>query len=272
MTIKRVDRGKNHWYVDTETGDRVPGVTTITDGGLPKKALINWAANATAEAAIDRWDELAELTPSVRLKTLQGARYAVKDAAAKQGTKVHNLAEKLVHGERVTVPDEIAGHVQSYTRFLDEFDVRPILVEKTVHSATHNYCGTFDLIADLLNPDDPEPDPEQRNRITALLDLKTNRSGIFGETALQLAGYRYADMWVDDDGNEYEIPEVDMCGAVHVRTDGYSLIPLEVTPLQHRQFLYVQQVAQFDQTSRELVGEPIEPPYASTYRLVREDT
>ncbi len=27
----------------------------------PKKALINWAANATADAAVNGWDELAEL-------------------------------------------------------------------------------------------------------------------------------------------------------------------------------------------------------------------
>jgi hypothetical protein len=270
--IKRVDRGKNHWYIDTETGDRVPGVTSITDGGLPKKALINWSANSTAEYAVDHWEELTELTPSVRLKTLQGARYAVKDAAANKGTRVHNLAEKLVQGERVTVPEDIAGHVASYVRFLDEFDVHPVLVERTVYSPTHNYCGTLDLIADLLDPDDPEPDPEQRARKRWLLDIKTNRSGIFGETSLQLAGYRYADVWIDEETSEqHDMPEVELCGAIHVRADGYSLIPLEVTPLQHRQLLYVQQVGMFDATSRELVGEPIVSPYESIYRLVRED-
>lgn len=270
--IRRVDRGKNHWYVDAETGERVPGVTSITDGGLPKKALINWSGNATAEYAVDNWDELTELAPSQRLKKIQGGRYEAKDAAANKGTRVHDLAEKLVKGEQVSVPDELAGHVQSYVRFLDEFDVRPVLVEAVVYSETHGYCGTLDLIADLLDPDDPEPDPEMRRRIRALLDLKTNRSGIFGETALQLAGYRYADMWIDQStGETHDMPEVEMCGAVHVRADGYSLIPLEVTELQHRQLLYVQQVAEFDKTSRDLVGEPIQSPYQSTYRLIRED-
>lgn len=271
MSIRRVDRGKNHWYVDNDTGDRVPGVTSITDGGLPKKALINWAGDATAEFAVDHWEELSELAPSARLKRLQRGRYESRDAAANKGTKVHTLAEKLVHGDQVTVPDELAGHVESYVRFLDEFDVRPVLVEAVVYSAAHNYCGTLDLIADLLDPDDPEPDPDQRNRLTWLLDLKTNRSGIFGETSLQLAGYLFADCWVDQDtGDEHDIPQVDRCGAVHVRADGYDLVPLEVTELQHRQLLYVQQVAEFDKTSRDLVGEPIPSPYESTYRLVKE--
>jgi hypothetical protein len=272
FVITRVDRGRNHWYIDTDTDQRVPGVTSFTSDGLPKPALINWAGSATAEYAVDHWDELAELTPSVRLKTLQGARYASRDAAANKGTQVHKLAEKLVQGDRVTVPDELAGYVESYVRFLDEYDVRPVLVERTVYSAQHHYCGTFDLIAELLDPDDPEPDPEQRQRQTWLLDVKTSRSGIFGETALQLAAYRFAEVWIDEDGAQFEMPEVDLCGGVHVRADGYDLIPLEVEPLQHRQFLYVQQVAQFMAGARELVGEPVASPHASTYRLIREDS
>lgn len=268
--IRRVDRGRNHWYEDTETGHRIPGVTSITKH-LPKDALVNWAANVTAEAAVDRWDELATLAPSARLKELQRARWEVKDAAAGRGTAVHKLAERLVHGEQVAIPEGLEGHVQSYVRFLDEFDVRPILVERTIYSSQHGYCGTLDLVAELLDPDDPEPDPGQRRRQEWLLDVKTNRSGIYGETALQLAAYRYADVHLDDDGTEYDMPEVDLCGAVHVRADGYSLIPVEAGPVQHRQFLYVAQVAQFVAGQQDLVGEPMASPYASSYRLVREE-
>lgn len=270
--IRRVDRGKNHWYEDAETGERIPGVTTITDKGLPKEALINWAASATAEAAVDRWDEFTELTPSQRLKALQRARYEQKDAAANRGTQVHDLAERLVVGEKVTVPDELTGYVESYCRFLDEFDVQPVLVERTVYSQQHNYCGTFDLIADLLDPFDPEPDMDNRRRLRLLMDIKTNRSGIFGDIALQLAAYRYADMWIDpDEGAEHDMPEVDDCAGIHVRADGYSLIPVEAGPAQHRAFLYVKQVAEFVAGSRDLVGEAMPSPYESTYRLIRED-
>lgn len=263
--IKRVNRGKNHWYVDEDTGERIPGVTTILKN-LPKDALINWAASSTAEYAVDNWDRLSDLAPSARLKELQGARYAAKDAAANKGTKVHKLAERLVTGEEVPIPEGLEGHVESYVRFLNEFDVQPVLVEALVYSPTHGYCGTLDLIADLIDPDDPD------HRLRWLLDIKTNRSGIFGETALQLSGYRYAEVWVEDDGTEHDLPDVDMAGAVHVRADGYSLVPLVVTETQHRQFLYAAQVADFVANSRDLVGEPVESPHTSTYRLVREDT
>jgi hypothetical protein len=268
--VRRVDRGRGHSYVDAN-GRKVPGVTTIIGDGIPKPALINWAANETAAAAVDRWDQLADMPPSVRYKTLQDARWATKDKAANRGTQVHLLADRLIHGHEVDVPDELAGYVNSYVRFLDEFDVRPIITEAVVVSHKHGYAGTLDLIGELVDRDDPEPDPALKRRETWLLDIKTSRSGIFGETALQLAGYRYADCWVDD-GIERPVPQVTRTGAVHVRADGYDLVPVEAGPAQHRDLLYAQQVARFVAESRALVGPPIVPPTTSTFRLIREDS
>jgi len=258
--IRRIETARGHHYVDASR-QRVPGVTTIIGDGVPKAALINWAANATADAAINRWDELAELPPAQRLKALQGARYEDKDRAANRGTEVHRFAEDLIHGRPVQAPDEIAGHVEAYARFLDEFRVTPVHVEFSIASYRYGYAGTGDLIADLDTTAGP---------VRALLDLKTNRSGIYGETALQLAAYRYADVLITG-AQEQPMPEVQACFAIHVRGDGYSLIPVTAGPDQHRTFLYVQQVAGFTKASRDLVGPPMQPPTLSTFRLVRED-
>lgn len=259
MSIKRVKSGKGHKYVHRETGETVPGVTTILGDGVPKPALVDWAARATAEAAVDRWDEFGAKPPSARLKELEKARYGERDRAANRGTAVHELGERLVHGEEVQVPEELEGHVQAYVAFLDEFDVQPVLVERVIYSRTHAYCGTFDLIADLVDPD--------RGHQRWLLDLKTNKSGVFGEMALQLAAYRFADVVVEDDGTEADVPEVDATGVVHVTADGYRLVPVEADETVFRSFLYVQQVARFQQFSRDLVGAPVDPPTASTFRL-----
>src|SRR6516164_7653033 len=62
--IRRITRGKKHHYEDAD-GRRVPGVTTILDGGLPKKELIGWAANITAETTLNHWDTLDELRPYI---------------------------------------------------------------------------------------------------------------------------------------------------------------------------------------------------------------
>lgn len=251
--VRRVNRGKGHSYVDAN-GAKVPGVTTIMGNGVPKPALINWAANTTAAYAIDHWDELGELSPSVRLAKLKEARYADRDAAANRGTAVHGLAEKLVLGQEVDVPDELAGHVESYVRFLDEWDVQPVLTEFVVVSHKHGYAGTGDLIADLVDPDRPG------ERVRWLLDVKTSRSGVYGETALQLAGYRYADFYLNAAGQEETVPVVQRTGVIHVRADGYDLVPVEAGPDQFRSLLYVQQVANFCETARDLVGDALLPP------------
>lgn len=259
MTIERRDHGKSHSYWNTDTNTRIPGVTTIIDVVLRKKAIENWSATATAEYAVDHWDELAALGPSARLKALNGARYAVKDAAANRGTQVHKLAERLAKGERISIPAGLEGYVESYVRFLDEFDVEPMTIEGLVWSEKHNYCGTLDLIAVL-------PGESEAFADIWLLDIKTNRSGIFGETAMQLAAYRHADYLVID-GALTNMTFVDFTGAVHVRPDGYSLVPVDATDEEFEQFLNAIPLVEFMNTSKTLVGDPIEPPSESRWQL-----
>lgn len=276
MRIVRKDNGRNHWYVDEETGDRVPGVTSILGDGLPKKALINWAGNATAEYAIDNWDALAELAPSARFKKLQGGRYESTDAAKNRGTQVHKMGERLIANEAVTVPDLLRPYVDSYVKFLDEFQLRARFVEGVVYSDTHRYVGTLDIVGDILLPDMPEYDHLPRDEdgfvCNALIDAKTNRSGIFGETALQLAAYRFAEFMQPDPSDPdsaVPMPEIAWTGALWIRPDGYSLIPVTAGEEQHRSFLYARQVGLFDKGARELIGEAIEPPTASRYVLTK---
>ena len=217
---RRIDKmafGKPTHYYEDANGKRIPGVTTILNEGLPKPALINWAANATAEAAINRWDELSDMGPADRLKILKAARYEDRDAAAKRGTEVHALAEKLMLGEEIVVPDELRGHVEAYVRFLDDWGPNPVLTEVTVINYTHGYAGTLDMIFD-------------RGDGNILADIKTTRSGIYGETALQLAAYRYAEIYIGADGQEHDLPDIYDTWAIWVRGDGYSVIPVNTVP------------------------------------------
>lgn len=246
--IRRKNHGKGHSYVDAH-GVKVPGVTTILGDGVPKPALINWAANTTAEYAVDNWDHLSTLTPSQRLKELQKARFADRDAAARRGTEVHGLAERLIRGDEVEVPDELAGHVEAYVDFLDRFQISAVLVEFVVVSHSYGWAGTCDLVADF---------PTLGKRL--LCDIKTSRSGVWGETAWQLAGYRYADAYLDEHGPEQPMIEVDGCAVIHVRGDGCDLYPMTVGPQQLREFRYIQQVSRACEHSREYVGDAIIPP------------
>lgn len=278
MRVVRKDRGRNHWYVDLDAGEvRVPGVTGLTGGGLPKDALINWSADATAGYAIDNWDMLAKLPASERLSLMKKGRYASRDAAANKGSAVHTMAERLIAGGRVTIPDELDGYVQACARFLDEFDFREEHVECLVYSETHYYSGQLDIIGSVILPDMPEYDHIQRDddgRSRGLFDWKTSKSGIFGEVALQLVAYRYAEFIQTDPKNSdtaADMPEVDFTAGIHIRRDGYTVVPL-VTDLDvFRDFLYVKEVARIADKDhmKALVGEPILPPTMSRYELTK---
>ncbi len=66
--IRRVE-GKafgrpTHWYEDA-TGARVPGVTSLLDAGLPKKALVGWGIRSVAEYAVDHWPDLSAMAEGI---------------------------------------------------------------------------------------------------------------------------------------------------------------------------------------------------------------
>lgn len=217
--LERRNHGRGHSYrID---GVKVPGVTTILGATTAKPALINWAGDTTAAWAVDHWDDMAALTPSKKLAELKAARFADRDQAANRGTEVHALAEKYIAGQEIQVPDELEGHVRAYEKFAREWDVKPVHIEVVVGNKTLGYCGTVDLIADLADG--------HRH----LTDLKTSRSGIFPETALQVVAYSKAEFYAvkGADGKYVTHPMADLAverlSAVHVTADDYRLIPIQ---------------------------------------------
>ncbi|HTJ69228.1 MAG TPA: hypothetical protein VL551_16950 [Actinospica sp.] len=253
--FKRRQYGRNHsYYLD---GQKLAGVTTILGDGLAKPALVAWGINTTAGYAADHWDELAELPVSKRIETLKKAPYADRDAAARRGTEVHRLAELLAKGEEVDVPEELAGHVDSYVRFLDEHEIEPVLLETAcVNISKWPYAGTFDGVLDF---------PRRGRR---LVDIKTARSGVFPDNALQLAAYRNATHYAgpDDGWQLHDMAELEIegCDVIHVRADGYDVVPVTTTYPVFMAFRYAQQMWSWaNELSKTVVGEAIAPPLRS---------
>lgn len=244
---KRINAGRGGHFYKLD-GEKVDGVTTVIGNGIPKPALMYWASREIATYAADSLDLLAQMDREARIDLLKGAPYRDRDRAARRGTEVHGLAEKIMGGEEVEVPEELTGHVDSYLSFLDDFGVRAVLVEAVLGNRTHGWMGTCDLIADL------------NDGLRYLMDLKTTRSGIFGETALQIAAYRNAEFYLDADGAEQPMPKVDACAAIWVRADGYDLIPVDASPATYKVFRHAQQVARWQQvTSKTAIGDVIQP-------------
>ncbi len=248
MTVRRREHGKGHSYFDDD--GKLDSVTKILSEGLPKPALINWAANTTASYAVDHWDELALDPISERIRKLRAARFGERDRAARRGTEVHALAERLIRGEEVEVPDELAGHVESYVRFLDQWQPKPVLLEAVVASRRWRYAGTLDAVMDL---------PDGRRVIA---DVKTTRSGIYPETAYQVAAYAGAEVYLDDDGTEQSVSELGITGGlgIWVRADGCDVHPVDISEQTHKSFLHIAYVARQTRTNRELVGNAIDAP------------
>lgn len=297
--------GNGHsYYLD---GERIKGVTTILGQGIPKPALQGWAAKATAEfvanglqlredgsvsadqlmrdlraanadspawaqkdLSTDRGLQLLNIS-----QVLAGVRFRDRDAAGRRGSEVHDIAEALAQGKSVEVPEEIAGHVDAYVRFLDEWRPSNAILERVVVNREWGYMGKFDLIAEF--PDKVWANgPNQGEPLgTGLLDIKTARSGIYPEVALQLEGYAHGESMLaptdEDPEAEEPLPHIDFVGAIHVRADGYDVFTFDrgedgSGDDVFRMFLYAKEIGDFfdekNGVAATLKSDSLRPPIA----------
>lgn len=281
-------------------GEPCLGSTTIIERGVPKNGLIGWAAGSVADYVVNRltvarseadptkvrivadelvrdalaWNESREGWRRVKVgndalprlalaEILKNIRYKDSGEAAAKGTEVHGLAARYVDGQEVLVPAALEGYVRSYIRFLEEWEPFDMIVEATVVNRRWRYMGTFDLLAAF--PGVWSDGPKIGEPVgTGLLDIKTSRSGIFAETALQLESYRNAESIVHKDGTEEPMPSVDWVAALHVRHDGYELRVLDTDKTTFNTFIYCKAVGDwFDRDTgpaATVIGPAMPPP------------
>jgi hypothetical protein len=269
--VRRIPTKFGHYYKDG-AGDRIPGVTTILNAGVPKPQLIDWAGNKSAELAVDNWEELGDMKPLARLDWIKQARKTSENLVKNKGTRVHAIAETVVQGSQATFESDteeqlIRPHVENYIRFIDQFELDPVLVEVVVVHYDIGYAGTLDLIADITNPHTAE-------RERWLLDLKTGEKGIWPETALQLSAYRSAQFYVDNDGTEQPMLPIDpnKCAAINVTADDALFIPVTADEQAFKVFRYAQKMYEFKKDDDRYVLPPILHPQRSAAKVTWEET
>jgi len=275
VAIEIRNHGRGHSYRRVETGEKVPGVTTVQGAGLPKPGLMKWHAEEAAGYAVDHWDELAKLPPVERYNEIRKAPYRKLNKAGAKGSTIHKFADRLLAEETVDVPPELIGYVRSAATFIEEFDFQAWYTEAVVHSADeHDHAGKLDAIGSILLPDLSEYGiytPDAEGRFPAIIDWKTSASGVYGESAYQLGPYRHSRWLVLPDGSEIEMPHVELTIAVHLTADGYSAIPLETGPDVYRDFLFIKEVARIVEDSKFLRGDPLIPPRTARYAITKVD-
>jgi hypothetical protein len=224
----RIQRsGNGHsYYLD---GEKVPGVTTILSDGIPKTGLIGWASNIPADFVAN----LLQVTRNGEGRVRIVADELVEELRIWQQSRT---GQKIVPWSDATpLPRAAVADALASLRFRDRDEAAGKGTE--VH-------GLGDRLAHGEEVEVPEHLVGR-----GLLDIKTARSGIFSDVALQLQAYRFGETILRG-LEEVPMPSVDFVAAIHVRADGYDVIPFDVTgdpntDPAYRCFLYAKQVGEW---------------------------
>jgi hypothetical protein len=220
-------------------GPLVPGITTVQGMKDKSNALVGWAKREVAAVAVRNVEMLGKMVEEggrdSALTWLKSQPDFQRDSSAGVGTRVHAALETIGRGGEPEMDADVEPFVASWRRdFLAVH--RPVFrsVEFRVYSEKHQYGGTGDLAAE-IGPD------------LWLLDYKSG-SGIYADTALQLAALRWAD-WVGIEGDpkKYRIPQATRFGVVHVRPEQTVLREYRVTETDFRAFLACRELYRWTQ-------------------------
>lgn len=251
-SVRTTTKSGQRWY--DWKGERFWSVTTILGGGLPKRALIYWAANQVAEFACDHVDEIKSLIADderdAAYDLLKRSPWRKRDKAADVGTAIHEAIEAHVLGKPAPEwPLPLRPRMLAFERFLAEYEPKfvpaPVvgqkvelgdgilLAEAPVFNRTQHYAGTLDGVVEIGGR-------------TLVLDVKTSAKGIYPEIGMQLAAYRNAEFVGLPDGSEQAMPATDGAVALHLPEDGtYELREIQADEETFRHFLYVREVYRF---------------------------
>ena len=260
---------------------RLWSVTTVI-GALDKPALVYWAADMTAQAAIndlDVWGPLAKKDPAEAQRWLTAARFrkpaGQTRTAAELGTAVHEAIETYtLTGKRPEVDLEVLPYLDQFDAWADRFQPEYQAAEITVFSPSYGVAGTCDAFLTV-------------DGVRFIADYKTTRksfdtkgkpTGPYPEVALQLAAYRHAEMaavWrprrieqfrrryyllsAEEQAAAVPVPEVDAGLVIHITPDHCDAYPVECGENVYDSFLYCLEAARwaFD-VSKNVLGDRLE--------------
>lgn len=242
-------------YVDPTDPEqrKLAGVTTVLKKAMPPY-LVPWASKLTAEYAIDNLAAWQNLDREAAVTLLKGAPDRSRDKAGAKGTVTHRFLEMHAKGE--LDPDEIFDgdaipYIKAGLAFLNDWKPRFIWQEATVFHPELGYAGTLDFIAELPGMG------------VVIGDYKTSK-GIYPETAVQLAAYRYASHAVCEGPWDWErlaIPAVDGGVVVHLKGDGtYDLKPAQCDERAFNAFKACLAVGEWKASTRGVIGRAAKIP------------
>lgn len=265
-------------------------VTTVI-GIIDKPALLYWAAEQTAKAAVAMAKTLpARLEEDGEdnvIKQLRDARFRktkgeLSDTAF--GTEVHKLCETYaLTGTKPSIDIDLFGNdalnaqacLDRFDEWLDAFQPSYQATEVAVYSPRYGYAGTSDAFLTI-------------DGVRFIVDYKSSRKSfgadgkptkIYPETSLQLAGYRFAELaavWRPRIHTQFRrryyalspaeqemavpVPEVDGGLGIKITPEHCTAYPIVCDEKVWRAFLFLIEVARFQfNDAAYVVGEPLLP-------------
>lgn len=204
-------------------------VTTLL-GALSKPAIIRWAAKSVAEYAVTHMAEIHALAladPDGAIRALKGSPWQVRDKAADFGTHVHKQIEARLLGQTPAEPPaDVATRVGYFQQWADDYLPDFEAAEATVYNRADHYAGTLDIIATIGGK-------------RYIVDVKTGKSGVFPEMALQLAAYANAEFIGAPDGTEIVMPEIEAGAVLWIGPNGYEFVGVRIDDVIYESFLDV---------------------------------
>jgi len=233
-------------YLRPSTGERVPGVTSIT--GLVDKDLAQWGSDQAVRWMVDNWYTWNPGGKSDE-KAFNGARYRWREFRNERGavgTGVHNYIEDVILGAGPFVDDLDTEQQKIVFQWEDMCFTTGMDFWGTERQVWGDgYAGTLDAYATL-------------NGKRVLVDWKTSKS-VHWEYYMQLAALLNADFQFtqveagtsgahsaelkDGDGNvettwwvEEPLPELDGAIIVHLTADDWAIHELDNEELHMARF------------------------------------
>lgn len=225
----------NHQY--RLDGKPVPGVTSIL-GVLNKPALPKWSAKCVAEYVADNpagIEELRNLGRDGLVNALKEVPWKKRDDAAERGSQLHDYAEQILRGDAIEIADNdpLLPVIEHAIGFMDEWQIRPLLIEAAVASREHWWAGTLDMVAEYVRPDTGEAG-------VGIFDWKSAKA-IYPEAAMQINAYAHAEFHGLGD-TESPLPEITAAFGVHIKPDETNVHPLPFGPDIYNEFLTIRKV------------------------------
>ena len=293
MTANPLQLGQEILDIDKPEPEdlRLWSVTNII-GVIDKPALLSWAAEQTAKAAV----RIARTLPArieedgedAVVKQLRDARFSktkgtLTDAAF--GTELHALAESYsLTGERPpirreTFGDDLDAAVACFNQlddWLQRFSPEYLASEVVVYHPAYGYAGTSDGFFRL----DGSPLIFDYKFSKKSTDARGKPTTIYPETALQLAAYRHAPLaaiWrprryesfrrryyalsINEQNMAAPTPDVEGGLGIKITPDFCHARPVRCDHEVFASFLYTLEVARWVlEDSKTAIGYPLEVP------------